>query len=192
ALPDAVREGRFRADLYYRLAEATVCPPPLRERGDDVQILAAHFVERYASQFDVGVRRISPQALEILAHHVWPGNVRELENAIKSAVVLAKEEVGPEHLPPSVHRGAQPEGRASSAANGDRIHVEIEIALGSGDLDLKAIGNVAAEKAERAVLARLMVQGRYSHAELARLVNVDPKTLRAKLRKFGLDPDASS
>src|SRR6185312_11087669 len=155
ALPDAVREGRFRADLYYRLAEATVCPPPLRERGDDVQILAAHFVERYASQFDVGVRRISPQALEILAHHVWPGNVRELENAIKSAVVLAKEEVGPEHLPPSVSPGAGRSDRASSTA-ADRIHIEIEVGLSSGELDLKAIGNIAAEKAERAVLEMLL------------------------------------
>jgi DNA-binding NtrC family response regulator len=192
ALPDAVRDGQFRADLYYRLAEAIICPPPLRERGDDLKLLAAHFVERYAAQFDAPARGISPRALESLSRHRWPGNVRELENAIKSAVVLAKEEIGPEHLPKSISPGAEPEGCASSAAGGDRIHLEIEVALDSGAVDLKAVGSVAAEKAERAVLERLVAQGRYSQTELARLLNVDPKTLRAKLRKFGLDPDPSS
>src|SRR5690606_35938211 len=87
------REGRFREDLLYRLRVVPLHIPPLRERPEDIPVLARHFVERYANELGTEARFVSPRTLEHLAAHDWPGNVRELENAIKRALVLAAHEV---------------------------------------------------------------------------------------------------
>ncbi len=89
-LLDMVREGRFREDLYYRLHVIQLTMPPLRERLEDVPLLAQHFLARYASRNQKDVRSISREAMDVLATHDWPGNVRELENTIEHAVVLCR------------------------------------------------------------------------------------------------------
>ncbi len=83
------QEGIFREDLYYRLAVVTIQIPPLRERHDDLRALAAHFLERFAVEYQLRPRPFSTEALQALLAHNWPGNVRELENRIKRAVILA-------------------------------------------------------------------------------------------------------
>ena len=88
-LEDEVRAGRFREDLYYRLHVVTIGLPPLRERGDDVTVLARWFLQRYAAEFDSRARGFAPGALSALLKHHWPGNIRELENRVKKAAVLA-------------------------------------------------------------------------------------------------------
>jgi DNA-binding NtrC family response regulator len=203
-LKDAIQRGTFRMDLYYRLSEMTIATPPLRERAGDVRRLAEHFVERYSAQFERNVHGITRAAVARLEAYAWPGNVRELENTIKAAVILADDEVRPEHLPeglgddgaappsPSVQQRTPPASMPpatmpSPSTSGERFRMEIEFGTGVEDLDLKALANVATEKAERAVLETVLKQGRYSHAQLAKLMNVDPKTLRAKLRKYGLE-----
>jgi DNA-binding NtrC family response regulator len=184
-LLEAAQRGTFRLDLYYRLAEATLTPPPLRERRGDVRLLAEHFVALYAARYELPVRGISEEAMALLEAHGWPGNVRELENVIKHATALAADVVRPDHLPASLHH--QTPGSASVSASGDRVSVELEIGADPDSLDLKQLANVATEKAERAILERIVRERRYSQAQLAKLMNVDPKTLRAKLRKYGLD-----
>ncbi len=87
-LAKEVREGRFREDLYYRIANYCVVLPPLRERGDDVVLLARYFVQKYASQFGREIEGLSPEALDRLRRHPFPGNVRELEGVISAAVLL--------------------------------------------------------------------------------------------------------
>ncbi|MDH4246840.1 MAG: sigma-54 dependent transcriptional regulator [Deltaproteobacteria bacterium] len=87
-----VREGRFRADLYYRLAVFPIRVPPLRERPEDIPLLAQHFIRRFCDQEGKPERRISEGLMKALRTHDWPGNVRELENAIFRAVVLSEEE----------------------------------------------------------------------------------------------------
>jgi transcriptional regulator with PAS, ATPase and Fis domain len=89
SLEAAVETGRFREDLYYRIKVATIELPPLRDRGEDVAILARHFVDRYAAEYGKGAVRLSAAALAVIRGHRWPGNVRELENAIMEAVALA-------------------------------------------------------------------------------------------------------
>ena len=83
-----VAEGKFRDDLYYRLCVITISIPPLRERREDIPLLAEHFVRVYASENSKAITGLSPEALRALLDYDWPGNVRELENAIERAVVL--------------------------------------------------------------------------------------------------------
>jgi two-component system NtrC family response regulator len=89
-LKQAMREGRFREDLYYRIAVVVVSVPPLRERGDDVNLLATAFLQRYAAESRRRLRGFTRDALAAIQGHAWPGNVRELENRVKRAVVMAE------------------------------------------------------------------------------------------------------
>jgi DNA-binding NtrC family response regulator len=98
-LERAVREGRYREDLYYRLNVVALRLPPLRERREDIPLLAEHFLAKYSRETGKRFQRISPEAMALLLSHPWRGNVRELENAIERAVVLGEPpEVGPSDL----------------------------------------------------------------------------------------------
>ena len=88
--PSEVKAGRFREDLYYRLNVIPVAVPPLRDRRDDIPLLAQHFVQVYAEKNGKAITGCSPAAIERLVEYGWPGNVRELENAIERAVVLTR------------------------------------------------------------------------------------------------------
>ena len=99
----AVREGRFREDLFYRLNVICLELPPLRARRQDIPLLAAHFLKFYADENDVPVPTLAPEAMRILMDYEWPGNVRELENAMERGVVLATTRtITPDLLPASL------------------------------------------------------------------------------------------
>jgi len=123
----AVKDGRFREDLYYRLNVVSLTLPPLRERREDIPLLARHFVAVYAAETKKPVRGITAEAMDLLIGNPWPGNVRELANAIERAVVLCGgPEIGPEDLALSVP--AAPSGVAPlslSAAGGD-FYAQVE------------------------------------------------------------------
>jgi transcriptional regulator with PAS, ATPase and Fis domain len=98
-LEDAVKNSRFREDLYYRLNVVRLRLPPLRERPEDVPALAAHFLRKYCAETGKAIEGISAEAMSLLRSHRWPGNVRELENAIERAVVLGSgAEISPADL----------------------------------------------------------------------------------------------
>lgn len=108
-LASASEEGAFRADLYYRLRGLEIKLPPLRLRGDDVLLLAHHFLRDHAAKHDERVRSLSPRAAKRLQCYQWPGNVRELRHAIESAVVVCDEQViRIEHLPEFLREGPEP------------------------------------------------------------------------------------
>ncbi len=88
-LEDEIKRGNFREDLYYRLNVVAIALPPLRERDDDVVVIARWFLQKYAKEFEVRVRGFTPGALVAMRKYAWPGNIRELENRVKKAVVLA-------------------------------------------------------------------------------------------------------
>lgn len=114
-LERAVQEGRFRQDLYYRLNVIAVRVAPLRERPEDIPILAHHFLSRFATRMDKPVRRMNSDFIEGIIAHTFPGNVRELENLMERAVVLAqKEELGAADLPPDLPSGLPSEGDLGS------------------------------------------------------------------------------
>jgi len=107
-LRDAVEQGSFRADLYYRLNVLRVYLPPLRERRGDIQILVRRFVRDLTKEHDRPFHGISAEAMQLLADYPWPGNVRELRNLVESMVVLAPgREVGPADIPPQIREGGK-------------------------------------------------------------------------------------
>jgi two-component system response regulator PilR (NtrC family) len=117
-LAKMVAEGQFREDLYYRINVIPVRLPPLRERLDDVAMLAEHFVGKFAAQMNKPITGISGAAMVQLSAHSWPGNVRELENAMERAVALERTPaILPESLPETVRGTAQGVMSPSTAAS---------------------------------------------------------------------------
>jgi DNA-binding NtrC family response regulator len=105
-LRESVEDGRFRADLYYRLNVLSIYLPPLRERREDIPILVRRFIKEFSSQHDRTFHGISAEAMQILMSYPWPGNVRELRNLVESMVVLAPgREIGPEDIPRAIREG---------------------------------------------------------------------------------------
>ncbi len=114
-LQEAVRQRQFREDLYYRLNVVSLTLPPLRERREDIQLLAQYFISKCSKRFGVAARPISSEALDCLIHHDWPGNVRELENAIQRALVMCSSDViQPEDFPESILERGIPSGLPSA------------------------------------------------------------------------------
>ena len=134
-----VRDGQFRLDLLYRLNVICITLPPLRERPEDLEDLATGFVRRYAGDYSLPARRLSPSALSQLRAYAWPGNVRELQNMMERAVILCRsEEISPELLALSANarNDAQP-GMAISLDELERLHIE-RILASSESLDAAA------------------------------------------------------
>jgi DNA-binding NtrC family response regulator len=100
-------EGRFREDLFYRLNVISLQLPPLRDRRDDIPLLARHFLQKYGDENRKTGLELTPSALDLLTEYDWPGNVRELENVVERAVVLtAGPRIGAELIPEHVHKTA--------------------------------------------------------------------------------------
>jgi transcriptional regulator with PAS, ATPase and Fis domain len=102
-LEEMARAGKFREDLFYRIHVVPIALPPLRARGTDTALLSRHFLEKHCHKHGIPVKRLAPEALQILEEHKWPGNVRELENLIQRLVLtLSTEEILARHLPDSL------------------------------------------------------------------------------------------
>ncbi len=164
-LEGLVREGGFRADLFYRLNVFPIRLPPLRERRSDILLLADHFVEKYCRENRKVVKRISSPALDVLMSYHWPGNVRELENCIERAVLLSTDEViHSHHLPPTVIN-AEASGTPPQGA-------------------LKA--HLAAVEKEMLLDALKSSRGRMSRA--ARTLGLTERIMGLRVKKYALDP----
>jgi two-component system response regulator HydG len=165
-LREASRHGRFRRDLYYRIGVVALATPPLRERREDVPLLARHFLERYATRFHKRFEGFEPAALEALEAHAWPGNVRELKNAIERAVLL---EEGPlvtrAMLPIDATVGLPAEPPAGEPGAGE-------------DLDL--------ERLELRALARALELSGGNQSLAARRLGVSRDTVRYRMQKYGV------
>jgi transcriptional regulator with PAS, ATPase and Fis domain len=165
-LEKLVQDRRFREDLFYRLQVIPIRTPPLRERREDIPLLAGHFLKLFARQMGKDVAKISEAAMALLQRHSWPGNVRELENVIERAVALeTTEAVLPERLPESL--------RATFAAP-TRSELTPEFRL---DDQLRAI--------EGQFLEQALAQASGDRAEAARLLGVTPRSLRYLIQKHG-------
>jgi DNA-binding NtrC family response regulator len=167
-LADEVAAGRFREDLYYRLAVVVVHLPALRERGNDVELLARHFIGEFASGVGRPVPVIDESVLGLLRAYAWPGNVRQLRNVVERALlVLDGDRLLPEHLPPEV-RGEAPTPRRGAP------HAE--------DAPFLSLREVEERHIRRALA---LTNGNLGHT--AEILGIHRNTLRQKLRKLRLD-----
>ncbi|MDP3429024.1 MAG: helix-turn-helix domain-containing protein, partial [Desulfomicrobium sp.] len=157
-----VHGGGFREDLYYRLNVIALRVPALRERPQDIPLLARHFLTRFAERNRKTFRGFAPRVMDLMLHYDWPGNVRELENVVERAVILSPGELVTEaDLPPNLR--------------------------GSGKtVDAQPAGQ-SLEDAEREAIARTLEQVGNNKSEAARVLGVTRVTLRSKMKKFGLD-----
>ncbi|MDQ3262080.1 MAG: sigma-54 dependent transcriptional regulator [Myxococcota bacterium] len=170
-LKTEVEQGRFREDLYYRLHIVPLRLPPLRERPEDIPLLARHFIAKSAGRMNPKVRGISEEALHALAAYPWPGNVRELENAIEQSMVFADQpqlQVSdlPGFLQTIAPRGA-PAGPALPSLQGDR---PLPVVL---------------EDLERQLIAQAYARAHQVKTETARLLGIKTSALYYKLEKYG-------
>jgi len=168
-----VESGNLREDLYYRLNVITIEMPPLRERKEDIPMLAAHFLRLYAEENRRDVAGFSPQAMDALAEYSWPGNVRELENAVERAVVLCRgETIEIEELPQAVRgRGGSSFSVADIPENG---------------IDFRdAVASYQSHLIREALRRSDGVQRR-----AARLLRLSPTTLNEMVHRLGIDASA--
>ncbi len=163
-LEAAIKDGSFRQDLYYRLNVVSLKLPPLRERREDIPLLASYFATKYAQKCKRRVQGISPEARALLTHYDWPGNVRELENAIERAVVLGSTElIRPEDLPEALLEAEA--GAPSTSLSIARYHETIKET--KKQLILKALEQSGGNVTEAARL--LGVQANYLHRLITNL-----------------------
>jgi len=168
-LEDDVKEGKFREDLFYRLNVVTLRIPPLRERQDDIPLLAQHFLEKYAKKNHKQVKGFSPLAMDMLLKYAWPGNVRELENVIERAVILLPDEhITEKELPVTI---------TSSYAEKSGWVAPPPTVAANRPLD---------EVEKEAILATLEDSGG-NKSETARRLGINRKTLHKKLKDYGID-----
>jgi Nif-specific regulatory protein len=131
-IEEQIKDGLFREDLYYRINVFPIYLPPLRERKDDIMLLADFFLEKCAAENNKNITRISTPAIEMLTRYHWPGNVRELENCIERAVLLCDGEViRAEHLPPSLQMIKKTEPVARGSLNEIVANLEKELIIDS-------------------------------------------------------------
>jgi len=158
-----MEEGRFRADLFYRLDVFPIHVPPLRERRTDIILLADHFIEKYSKRHKRKIVRLSTPAIDLLMAYHWPGNVRELENAIERAVLLADGEViHARLLPPSLQMARPEEAR-------------------SGPLEAQI------EALEKELIIDALKVSRGNRAAAARLLGITERVIGLRVQKYGLE-----
>jgi DNA-binding NtrC family response regulator len=167
-LQQQVREGKFREDLFYRLNVITIDLPPLRQRREDIPLLANFFLDRYSKENELALRRITTETLRALMAHAWPGNVRELENVIERAVVLSTEEnIGPELLPDSIV------GRSASFP---ALQHRPDASL----FDIM-------EDGERRVIIDMLEKCNWNQTEAAERFHVPLSTLNQKIKRLNIE-----
>lgn len=179
-IPDLIREGGFREDLYYRLNVVNLDLPPLRERRGDIPLLAQHFLAHFSRRNAKEIRGFSPQAMALLGRYHWPGNVRELMNAVERAVVLAREL----YLDAADFAFLTPDTAAMAGAAEAAAMAGAAIAGAADALELPA--GLPLESVEREAILKTLEAVGGNKSEAARQLGITRKTLASKLKKYGV------
>ncbi|UJR83656.1 sigma-54-dependent transcriptional regulator [Sandaracinus amylolyticus] len=178
-------EGKFRSDLYYRLGVFAIHVPPLRERLDDLPMLARHYARRFGRELGRDVREVAPDTLARLRQHAWPGNIRELQSVIKQALLAARgSTLLPAFLPPLTppERDESASG-ATASRNGADLEVLVRSAFEAGGDDV--YGEIH-RQVDRLVLTLALDSTSGNQREAARMLGISRQTMRAKLRALGI------
>jgi two-component system, NtrC family, response regulator AtoC len=170
----AMREGRFRKDLYYRLQVVPIYLPALRDRGQDILVLARHFIDYFNKECHKNVLGISKEAEQILLSHHWPGNVRELRNVIERAMILdIDNEILPEHLSPDILEGRP----ATSASSLTPVSLEGLVIPDSG---------LSIEDVENALVRKALDMAGGNQTRAAQLLKMPRDAFRRRMKRFGI------
>jgi two-component system response regulator AtoC len=182
-LEEAVADGSFREDLYYRLNVVTIHIPPLRERLDGVPLLVDHFLRKNNEQYNKDLQALTPETMDVFMKYNWPGNVRELENMVRRMVVLGSESTVLEEISLRGNTPIRGEALEESALDVDTVGVDFS----KGEtIDLKAISRRAAQVAEKRVIERVLQQTRWNRKEAAEKLQISYKALLYKMKENGL------
>lgn len=166
-LKDAIKKRLFREDLFYRLSVFPITVPPLRDRREDVQALADHFINKFCKEMNKKLKRLSKDSLALMEKYHWPGNVRELENTIERAIILCEgKTITPDQMAI----------RLPSSA-------EIRLREGAG---LKEVAAYAQAEAEKSLIKRVLIQTGGNKKKSAEILKIDYTTLFEKLKKHGI------
>ena len=176
-LEEAVKEKRFREDLFYRLNVIQIKLPPLRDRKEDVQILASHFLKKYTEELNKNILKISPEALQILLDYGYPGNVRELQNIIERAVALES------HQELTAHNLSSYLNEQSLMRKGP-----IDIDIPNEGVDLEKM----VEDLERTLLLKALDKTKGIKKKAAELLHINFRSMRYRLEKYGLNHGVDS
>ena len=168
-LEQAMKDGRFREDLYYRLNVFPIYLPSLRERKSDILLLAEHFLKKYSEVYGKNIRRISTTAINMMMAYHWPGNVRELENCIERAVLTASDDV--------IHGYTLPPTLQTSEATQTAI-------LPDSGASLQTL----IETYEREIIVDALKKHRGNAAAAARFLQTTPRIMNYRIRQLGLEP----
>lgn len=190
SLVQAMKEGKFRVDLFYRLKVVSLYIPPLRERRVDIPILTEHFINQYSYMAQKSVQGISDEAMELLSKYHWPGNVRELENNIHTAVVMSKNEL------------LQPEDFPIFAESGEHVQVDFEeikdnySRMFSEFLDpvMDKVLNISSGQVyyhlqsalEKVIISKTLERMKSNQVKTAEILGISRNTLRDRMQKFDL------
>ena len=173
-LAAAMQERKFREDLYYRLNEIQITLPPLRDRGEDVILLATSFIEEFGRQYNLGSRILSENSEELLRQYHWPGNVRELRNAVKRAMIMSDAEtLTPEMIPVSIR---STNSLATRIWNSKQLVIDIPK------------GSVSFEEVEKQLIEHILRTTDWNKNQAARMLKISRPRLLRKIEKYGLDP----
>ncbi len=212
-LEQAVANGTFREDLFFRLNVVSIVLPPLRQRRDEIPLLTEYFLKKYAVQYNKPYTTLSDETARLFDEYDWPGNVRELENVIKRLVILASEPQIQKELTRAMSRRlavaaaalapvalTSPADRAASAVPTPRpphpaapaAEAADETVPGPGSYSLKEIARTAAREAERELIAKMLQQTRWNRKETAEILGISYKALLYKIKENGLDKAPST
>ena len=173
----AMKQQKFRDDLYYRINQFRIDLPPLRERGNDILLLARHFLRDFNTKNGTKVKGFSPETIRILSMYSWPGNVRELKSAIQAAAVLADKVILPEHLPSHI----------KDVSPADKSYLDIKLPLGSS---LKELKGLTLSQAEKSLIEHILKQTNHNKTKAAKLLGIDYKTLYNKMKQYNIGAEA--
>ena len=181
-LEDAVADGSFREDLYYRLNVVTVHLPPLRDRKDAIPLLVDQFLQKNNEQYRKNLTQLSPETVEVFTKYHWPGNVRELENLVRRMVVLGNEAAVAEEIKLT---GSRQQEREEASDSPDLGSLGADFSSEQG-IDLKAISRRAAQLAEKGVIEKVLQETRWNRKVAAERLQISYKALLYKMKENGL------
>jgi DNA-binding NtrC family response regulator len=160
-LTEEMKRGTFREDLYYRLNVIPIFVPPLRERKDDIPLLASHFLQKLSRERGKEITSFSPEVMEMILAHSWPGNVRELENVIDHAIIIAKQDkILPKDLPQFLFKRPLP-----------------------------AQELITLQDYEKNLILRTLQENNWNKHKAAKILNINRSTLYGKMKRYGLEKE---